>query len=86
MSKVQLYDRDHFIMFHCQIWKVYDLLANSYRKTGRMNEAMNSVIDGLLADASNLASAAKLWVKIHSDQTNNSADGENSLQSRFGYI
>lgn len=71
-------------MFYRQIWKVYDLLSNSYRKAGRMNEAMNAVTDGLLADADNLSSAAKLWVKIHSDQANNSA--ENSVQSRYGYI
>lgn len=51
-----------------------------------MNEAMTSVVDGLLADPDSLAPAAKLWVKIHSDLTNNSANGERSIQSRYQYI
>ena len=59
------------LIFQYQVWKRYEILADSQRRRGKLTEAMAAVTEGLLADTAQLTGAADMWLRIKAEMVKN---------------
>lgn len=55
------------LIYSQNLWKRHEFLAESHRKSTKIDAAMATIADGLLAAPGHLTSAVEFWAKLKGD-------------------